>query len=162
MVTCNTIVVLQDTITVSSVGIIRINMNANVSGIVMRPDCETSGVSGFTKIWPEETLCSATHTLVGCNVVNSISRGPAETIGIVTYSEYIDGEGVYYEATIEDDDALSVLENSDVRLSPKIKHESINGNINETYEILDMEFAALFISQNACDGVPDNPDRIMY
>jgi len=129
-----------------------------IKGVALEPHAETLGASGVEKEWPEDELKEAVDTLVGRPVTKTNSTAAENVVGQVTDAEWKDGEGVVYEAEIEDEEVAQKIQESQGELAPRLFHEAIGtAEIDESEEpqvVEDIQFDTLFLTPQASDGVP--------
>lgn len=133
-------------------------MRFTVRGIALEPHAETLGASGVEKQWPADEIENSAETLVGKPVTRDSSQSADNVIGQVTDVEWQDGEGLVYEAEIEDEEVAEKLSDGMGELAPRMFHEAIGtAEIDESEEpavVTDLQFDALFMCPEAAEGVP--------
>lgn len=130
-------------------------MSRVIQGYCLRPHTETVGKSGIEKRWTEDELRKAAPTLAGSPVTKNASKTVESVIGEVKYAEYVDGEGVRYEAEIHDEQCIEMIESGLVEPAPRMKHDV--PDLDDHQDVVEpegVEFDSLFLTDQPCESVP--------
>lgn len=124
-------------------------------GVALEPHTETHGMSGMTKIWPEELLRESADSLSGCPVTDDAPHtSDADVIGEVVDSWYEDGTGVKYEAEIVDTKMAIRVESGALQIAPACTHMNTDTRDDGVQVPQNVTFTGLFICPAASEGVP--------
>jgi hypothetical protein len=94
--------------------------------------------------YTEEALSSAADSLEGKPVQSKPGFKSDDVVGVVESVEYVDGEGVHFTATINDEEMAEKLQDDVVDMAPAISHD----------EFEELEFEFLFGTIHPCEDVP--------
>jgi len=93
-----------------------------ISGVAVGAGDVTRGLSGDRKVWTPEELKEAAETLEG----GDLKALHSETaVGTVTDAGYVNGEGVVYEARVDDAELADAIANADL---PEELANKLGGN----------------------------------
>lgn len=131
-------------------------MSRKIQGFCVEPHKCNVGLSQEEKIFTEDELREAAPTLASKYIYETNQYTMENIIGEVTYSEYIEGKGVRYEAEIKEPDMAEQIESGRVTPVPVMTHRSIDTE-EETppYKPTEITFDGLFLSPEPTEGVPD-------
>jgi hypothetical protein len=130
-------------------------MGRIIQGYCLRPHAQTLGESGQEKVWKPEHLKPAAETLAGCPVTTHEGENAQHVIGEVLYSEYVEDEGVRYEAEIHDEQVVEAIELGLTEIAPRMYHESMPYDSTDPAVPTDIEFSSLFTTPAPAEGVPE-------
>ena len=119
-----------------------------ISGTAVGVGDVTRGLSGDRKVWTEEELRAAAESLTGADVKALHSE---TVIGEVTDSGYVDGEGVVYEAAIDDAELADAIANGRLTVSVEARHGdggTVETDQGDAMAVTDIEFSDLAIVQH--------------
>jgi len=118
-----------------------------ISGVAVGAGDVTRGLSGDRKVWTEEELKEAAETLEGGDLKALHSETP---VGTVTDAGYVDGEGVIYEARVDDAELAEAIANGRLTVSVEARHGdggTVETDRGEAMRAADIEFSDLAIVQ---------------
>lgn len=128
-------------------------MGTTIKGIALEPHTESRGTSGLERTYSDEDLKDATETLNGKPVVSNAEwDDPEKVIGEVTDVEYEEGEGVRFEAHIEDEEAAERIREELAEVAPRFLVE-VNDEDDEVSTNV-RSFDGLFTCPETAEGVP--------
>jgi len=90
-----------------------------ISGVAVGSGDVTRGLSGDRKVWTEDELKEAAETLEGGDLKALHSETP---VGTVTDAGYVEGEGVVYEAEVDDAELAEAIANGRLTVSVEARH----------------------------------------
>jgi len=118
-----------------------------ISGVAVGAGDVTRGLSGDQKVWTPEELKEAAETLEGGDLKALHSETP---VGTVTDAGYVEGEGVVYEARVDDAELAEAIANGRLTVSVEAKHAdggTVDTDRGEAMRAADIEFSDLAIVQ---------------
>lgn len=126
-----------------------------VIGHALTPETPIIGSSALPKVYPTETAVQAAVSLEGCPV--TAGYGPSEPtdrhIGAVDNVRVTDAGDVLYRALITDDEYATQLANSEINLTPRLTHESVDGSGAGCLEVESCTFKELLTTPVCSDGI---------
>lgn len=113
--------------------------------LLVMPDVSDTGKSGVEREYSEDVLEAATETLHGLEVVvGSDWTDPNKVIGEVTDAYYEEGESVYCEFIIDDEQVADRIESGFVQAAPRMLIEQETG---------DVQFDGVFLTAQTTEQV---------
>lgn len=93
-----------------------------IHGVAIGPGDVTKGQTGKSKLWPAETLQQAASSLKGRPLVRDHINTTEGVVGEVTEARWKPGQGVLYEAELDDRELAEKIANGRLEVSARIKH----------------------------------------
>jgi len=118
-----------------------------ISGVAVGSGDVTRGLSGDRKVWTEDELKEAAETLEGGDLKALHSETP---VGEVTDAGFVEGEGVVYEAEVNDAELAEAIANGRLTVSVEARHAdggTVDTDRGEAMRAADIEFSDLAIVQ---------------